>query len=134
MGATLAWALTIHLGDDLPASRLLRRSRQDYLRQLEPLISEHSAVFASGAIKDALGPLQLYRDVVIAVPGYDYGVATKELVETFLARGRRVFILPNALPRELLDPVLEGKQVRGLGDPVVLIEVAGGSGGAPGDP
>lgn len=133
LGATLAWGLTVHLGDDVPASRILRHSRQDYLRQLGPFISEHSAVFASGAIKDALGPLQLYRDVVIAVPGFDYGAATKELVETFLARGRRVFILPNALPRELLDPVLEGKQFRGLGQPVVLIEVSSGSGGAPAD-
>jgi hypothetical protein len=128
LGATLAWALTIHLGDDLAASRLFRGTRENYLRQLRPFVTEHSAVLASGAIKDALGPLQLYRDVVIAVPGYDYGEAAKELVEALLARGRRVFILPNALPRDKLDRVLQGKQVRGLGDPVVFIEV--GPGGA----
>jgi hypothetical protein len=63
VGASLTWATVIHLGDDVKADRILRLSRQDYLRQLRPYLTEPAAVFASGPIKDALGPLQLERDV-----------------------------------------------------------------------
>jgi hypothetical protein len=124
LGASLGWGCIVHLGDDLPASRILRHSREDYLRQLEPFVTDGSAVLATGAIKDALGPLQLRRDVVIAVPGFDLGERTKDLVDALLARGRRVLIMPNSLPRELLDPILEGRRVRTLGRPVFFIEVA----------
>ena len=44
------------------------RSRRDYLRQLRPYLTDHSAVFAGGAVKDALGPIQIDMDVVIAAP------------------------------------------------------------------
>jgi 4-amino-4-deoxy-L-arabinose transferase-like glycosyltransferase len=124
VGATLGWAMAVHLGDDLQASRILRRSRQDYLRQLRPYLADHSAVFASGGIKDALGPVQLDLDVVIAVPALDRAMTAKELLDAFLAEGRRVFVLPNVLPADLLDEMLAGKKVRYLGMPRLLIEVA----------
>jgi hypothetical protein len=123
MGATLGWALTIHLGDDLEASRILRQSRRSYFRQLEPYIQDRSAVFATGPVKDALGMLMIDRDVVIAVPGFDRAASTEALLVAFESQGRRVFILPNAVPRQVLDGLLEGRQFRGWGEPVVLIEV-----------
>ena len=123
LGASIGWALVVHLGDDLSASRLMRRTRESYLRQLRPFIEDHSAVFASGGIKDALGPLQMGRDVVIALPAYDRGETTEELLDAFLEQRRHVYFLPNVLPKTQLDAVLEGRQVRALGRPVVLIEV-----------
>jgi hypothetical protein len=123
-GATLAWAAVAHIGDDVTASRIMRQSRQGYLRELRPYLADRSAVFASGAIKDALGPLALELDVVIAVPAYDQAQTTEALLDTFLAQGRRVFLLPNVLPRELFDQILAGRRVRSFGQPLVLIEVA----------
>ncbi len=127
VGASLTWATTLHLGDDLKAARILRLSRQDYLRQLRPYLEGRSAVFASGGIKDALGPLQLEQDVVIAVPGLDHAATTKALLEAFLDQGRRVYFIPNVLPVSLLDSILEGKKVRYLGRLPLLIEVGAGS-------
>ena len=125
-GAGLAWGLAIHLGDDVKASRIMRRSRQDYLRELRPYLSDHSAIFAGGGIKDALGPLQMELDIVIAVPGFDRAATTRELLAAFLEQDRRVFFLPNVMPPELLDDIFAGKQLRYFGDPVVLIEVRDG--------
>ena len=63
-------------------------------------------------------------DVVIAVPALDRAKTAKELLDAFLAEGRRVFVLPNVLPADLLDDMLAGKKVRYLGMPRLLIEVA----------
>jgi hypothetical protein len=123
VGASLAWATAIHLGDDVKADRILRLSRQDYLRQLRPFLEDHSAVFASGPIKDALGKIQMELDVVIADPAIDRAGTTKELVDTFLMQGRRVFFLPKVLPRDLLDSIFTGRRIRYLGSPTLLIEV-----------
>jgi hypothetical protein len=125
VGAALLWSVAVHLGDDLKASRILRHSRNDYLRQLRPFITDHSAVFASGAIKDSFGPLLLDLDVVIAAPGLDRGETAQELTDALLTQGRRVYFLPNALPPELFDRVLAGRKVRPHGEqPVLLLEVA----------
>jgi hypothetical protein len=123
VGAALGWATTVHLGDDVAASRVLRSSRRDYLRELRPYLEDGSAVFASGPIKDALGPLQIERDVVIAAPGLDRAATTDELAGALLAAGRRVFLLPNVLPAELWSAVLDGRKVEYLGTPLRLIEV-----------
>jgi 4-amino-4-deoxy-L-arabinose transferase-like glycosyltransferase len=123
VGASLSWATTVHLGDDVNASRIMRRSRQDYLRELRPFLADRSAIFATGGVKDALGPLQLELDVVIAVPGFDQAATTGALLDAFSAQGRRVFMLPNALPQDLFQEVLAGRQVRYLGQPKVLVEV-----------
>ncbi len=123
VAASLAWAACVHVGDDLHASRILRDSRRDYLRQLRPYLTDHSAVFAGGAVRDALGPVQIELDVVIATPSLDRGVSAKELLEAFLAQGRRVFLLPNVMPTDLVNEVLAGRKVRYLGEPPLLIEV-----------
>jgi hypothetical protein len=122
-GASLAWALTIHVGDDVQASRTLRESRLDYRRQISPYLEGATAVFAGGPIRDALGPLLLERDVVIATPVLDRGATTRDLIDAFLARGRRVFLLPNVLPPDSLNDAIAGKQARFLGEPKLLLEV-----------
>ena len=123
VAASLAWGACVHVGDDLHASRILRESRRDYLRQLRPYLTDRSAVFAGGAVKDALGPLQIDMDVVIATPGIDRAATAKDLLEAFLAQGRRVFLLPNAMPTDMMNEVLGGRKVRYLGQPPLLIEV-----------
>ena len=124
LGATLAWALMVHLADDLPASRSLRRSRYEYQKLLGPFLVDGSAVFARSGIKDALGPLQLQRDIVILNPALDEAVAMRETIDALLDGGRRVFLARNALPTEALEGTLAGLAVRYLGEPIVFLEVA----------
>ena len=124
LGATLAWALMVHLADDLPASRSVRRSRYEYQKRLGPFLVDGSAVFARSGIKDALGPLQLQRDIVILNPALDEAVAMRETIDALLDGGRRVFLARNALPTEALEGTLAGLAVRYLGEPIVFLEVA----------
>ena len=123
VAASLAWAACVHVADDLHASRILRDSRRDYLRQLRPYLTDHSAVFASGPVRDALGPIQIELDVVIATPALDRGATAKELLEAFMTQGRRVFLLPNVMPTDMMNEVLGGRKARYLGQPPVFIEV-----------
>jgi len=127
-GAALAWAVVLHLGDDLPASRRVREERRALAARVRPYLEGPSALFATGVEKDALGPLVLERDLVLANPALDQAATASELLDGFLAQGRRVFLLPNVLPVERIDRILEGRQIRYLGDPLLLIEVRGGQG------
>ena len=84
--------------------------RRDYLRQLGPYMADHSAVFASGGIKDALGPLQIERDVVIAARPWIVRRPLRCCSRHSWLQGRRVFLLPNVMPREKMNEVLEGRK------------------------
>jgi hypothetical protein len=123
VGATLAWGTGTHLGDDVPATRIMRKIRLQSLRQLQAHVGDHSALFVSRGIMDAVGPLALDRDVVIAVPSLDQAKTTAQLLDAFLDQGRRVFIDPDALSKDRFDEVLGGRRIRILGQPPLLIEV-----------
>jgi hypothetical protein len=123
LGASLAWALVVHVGDDLVASRLLRGSRWEYFQRLSPFLADGSAVFATGGVKDALGPALLDRDIVVLNPALDDADTARDLVVELLGAGRRVFIARDAFTEEQLRQTLVGLEVRPVGDPIVLMEV-----------
>lgn len=123
LAACLAWGLAVHVGDDLAASRRVRGWREARLRELAPALPERAAIFASGAAKDALGPLAFGRDLVIAAPDLDDAATTRVLIDAFLAGGRRVFLLPGAIAKERLPEVLAGKRLHDPGDAARLFEV-----------
>lgn len=123
LGASLAWALAVHVGDDLTASRRVRGLRETRLREIAPVLPGHAAIFASSAAKDALGPLQFDHDVVIVAPDRDDAATTRALIDALSAQGRRVFLLPGAISKERAGEVLAGKRLHYLGEPSRLFEV-----------
>lgn len=123
LGASLAWALAVHVGDDLRASRRVRGWRETRLREIAPALPDHAAIFASSAAKDALGPLQFDHDVVIVAPDRDDAATTRTLIDALTAQGRRVFLLPEAISKDRVGEVLAGKHLRYLGEPSRLFEV-----------
>lgn len=123
IGAAFAWALAVHVGDDLAASRTVRGWRETRLREIAPALPQRAAIFASSAAKDALGPLQFDRDVVIVAPDRDDAATARTLIDALSAQGRRVFLLPGAISKHRASEVLAGKHLRYLGEPSRLFEV-----------
>ena len=124
VGACLAWALLVHVGDDLPASRQRRRSHATQLALYRQTIPDRSALFTWWGAKDATGPLQLDRDVVVLDARNDDGRDFPVLADELLAAGRRVFVLADGFPHRLLTAKLAGRPVREVTHaPAVILEV-----------
>ena len=110
-GLCLAWGLTLHLATDVPASRRLRSRKLMETRALDGVLTNGSALVAYAGSKDAAVPLLFDRDVVILDARGDEGKDAPLLIGELLARNRRVFVLQNQFPSEVLFGVLEGWQV-----------------------
>jgi len=125
VGASLAWACLVHIGDDVAASRRHRAAnlawQQAYDRALP---HEPAAVLAYWGGKDALAPLQLGRDLLILDTWIDDGRDAPALVDALLRAGRRrVFVATRDLPPALLARILQGRQAALAAADGRLIEV-----------
>ena len=92
LAAALAWSLGVHLCDDLPASRRMREFNAERLERAATGIKGPAACFAYWGGKDALGPLALDRNVVIADVWADGAEAAPSLRDAFLREGRHVYV------------------------------------------
>jgi hypothetical protein len=102
LGMCIGWAFFFHIESDLVGSRFRRQinaARFDYLQKIVP---DHSALFTYWGNKDAVGPIQLEKDVVILDVWADEGHDARLLEEELLTQGRRIFILENDMPGEIL--------------------------------
>ena len=110
VGACVGWAAAVHLGDDVRVSREVRDFNRGRLEAVEAVLPKDapSAVFAFFTSKDAMGPLQLRRDVIIADPGLDKARTADTLIRELRARGRRVFVLRAGMPAALFARLVHG--------------------------
>ena len=104
IGLCIGWAMFVHVFDDLSASRTRRSRHAAQLAVMESTIPNHSALFANWGSKDAAGPLQLTRDVVILDTWADDGVDAVRLTHELEHQNRRIFVLTDYFP----DLVLKG--------------------------
>jgi hypothetical protein len=114
VGASLAWALGVHLGDDLAVSREIRHFNAARLAAVEDALPAHepAAIFAYWTSKDALGPLQLRRDLVIVDPSADDGESAARLRQELFSVRRRVFALVSGMPRPIIEKIAVGHFLR----------------------
>ena len=113
-GICLGWGLALHLGDDLPASRMLREWKHRTAEELRAVVPDHSALIAYGGSRDAAGPLLFDRDVVILDAHPDDGEDAPKLIRELMARNRRVFVLRGSFSGRALSRVLAGWDVVAL--------------------
>jgi hypothetical protein len=104
-GVCLGWGLALHLADDLQASHALRRFKLGRTTALARVLPDHSAFVAYFGHKDAAVPLLFDRDIVILDANGDEGEDAPVLIRDLLGRGRRVFVLQNGFPADVLDRV-----------------------------
>ena len=108
VGAALAWGFTLHLLDDLPASRHQRTFNALRKEAVAHAFVEPAAVFAWSYNKDALGPLQLEQDLLIVESGYDEVGRLELLARSLAAQGRNVYVLANDMPPAIVQALVRG--------------------------
>ncbi len=112
LGACIGWAFFIHVESDLVGSRFRREINASRYEYLNKTIPNHSALFTFWGNKDAAGPIQLDKDVVILDVWADEGRDAKTLEEELLTRGRRIFILENDMPEKTLRSLVIDRRFR----------------------
>lgn len=110
-GLCLGWGLTLHLADDVAASRRLRARKLAETEAVGGVLTDGSALVAYTGYKDAAFPLLFNRDIVILDARADEGKDAPLLIRELLARHRRVFVIESGFPAEVLSGVLAGWQV-----------------------
>ena len=104
----LAWALVVHVADDVRGSLRIRAVHAEVARDVRRLLDPHrpAAIFAYQGYAYAVGPLMLDYDLVVADLVNDSGQTAGELIDAFLRQGREVVIVASGVPREILAPLL----------------------------
>jgi hypothetical protein len=127
LGICIGWAFFFHLETDLVGSRFRRAINETRYESLKKIVPDHSALFTYWGNKDAAGPLQLAKDVVILDVWADNGHDAKMLEEELRTRGRRIFILENNMPADILDGLMIDQTFRDFSNGnLELIEVLDG--------
>jgi hypothetical protein len=131
LGLAIGWASGVHWTDDVATANRVRRDNRVHLEEVSerlPKGAPFTLVTRSRLGREPFGPLLLTHDVVVVDVSADGAVDAARLIDASLARGRRVFVLPNDL-NENDDPlVLGGRRTRGEGplesrDQPLLLEV-----------
>jgi hypothetical protein len=116
-GLCLGWGLTLHILDDVDLSHRYRGRKRAETVALGRVLTNGSAVFAHAASKDAVVPLLFDRDIVILDMRADDGKDAPMLIRELLGRGRKVFLLQDGAPSELLSRVRAGWEVVRIPNP-----------------
>jgi hypothetical protein len=125
LGGCVMWSVMAHLGDDLPASRRARMAASRWTEVLDRSLPPRAAVFAWKGVRNTVAPLLLERDLVILDAARDEGASARELSEIFLERERRVFVIANGFPADLLEALGEDRAVRSMsGRGMRILELA----------
>ncbi len=112
LGACIGWGFSAHMVDDVANSRFLREYHLAIADTLDPVIPDHSALFAWQGNKVPLGKLQLDRDVVIVDPIADNAVDSHMLAQALRKQGRRNFILLLSMPDEVVAYIVRDRPTR----------------------
>jgi hypothetical protein len=90
-GFCLAWALGIHLGDDVAASRQQRAWKRTQTAALATVLTDGTAL-VTYANKDVAIPLLFDRDIVILDTDADEGKDAPMLIRELFSRNRTVYV------------------------------------------
>lgn len=124
--AALTWAFTIHVSTDLMASRGLRAAHLGRAEGVRGALPSKAAIVAWGGRKDFLASIVLEGNQTVIDAGADDGQAARATVDALLARGDRVFVWTERMPKEVRERIFAGRFVRPvakLANRVVCVEL-----------
>jgi len=110
-GVCIGWALLLHLGDDVAASRRIKAYKQQQTAALREALPDRSALVAYWGSRDAAMPLLLDMDLVVLDAHADEAADAPRLMRELLNDGRRVFILEDGVPAQVLRRLFSGLDV-----------------------
>jgi hypothetical protein len=103
IGICLGWSLAVHLGQDLRGSHRSRNHNLSRMHALAPELTDGTVLVTYWGTKDAAVPLLFDRDFLILDLRADEGKDAALLIRDLLSRGRRVLVLEEEMPAEVLD-------------------------------
>jgi len=112
LGISVGYSFFIHLETDLVGSRTRRHINEARLNDLESAVPGRSALFVYWGNKDAAGPLQIDKDVVIVDAWADGGTDAPLLAGELLKAKRRVFVFTKDFPDSILQHLHEAGSTR----------------------
>jgi hypothetical protein len=116
LGLALGWSAAVHLGDDVVATRAIRRGNGEGAEMLAPVLTARaSAVLAAHPAPFA--PLALEHDLLLVTVGVDQAADAPRLIDAFHRQGRSAFFLGLYTPPAGRARVLGGRMVRQVGPP-----------------
>jgi hypothetical protein len=110
LGLAIGWSFFVHLNDDVRGVSARRGANLERTEILDSVVPDGSALVAYWGSKDAAGPLQMEKDLVILDAWADGGQDAPVLVNELLASGRRVFVLADMVPQSVMMRMTEGHQ------------------------
>ena len=126
-GICLGWAFMLHM-DDVVASQRIRRFYQARTVKLAAVLPDRSAFIAWWGYKHAAVPLLFERDIVILDAYADSGKDAPKLIRHLLEDGRRVVLLADGFPPDVLEQVIRGLNVTPIDVPGMrVLEIRTGS-------
>jgi hypothetical protein len=125
LAVCFGWAVTAHLGDDLPAARAMRTVNQKRWAAVDSILpNTPSAVLAHAPA--SLGPLLFDHDVVVADTAVDVAHDAPVLIDALRRAGRRVFAILVNMPEPERKRVTAGRVLRPIGDKASgFVEIVG---------
>jgi len=117
LGASLAWSLVVHLGDDVAAADVIRHRRGWLKDQMAEVIRGMGPVAVVAHLPSAINlcPLHLHHDIVVVNASLDGAKHTPALVSEWLRQGRRVLLsVDRYFPSRLIKRAADGRMKRTL--------------------
>jgi len=115
IGLCLGWALAVNLGEDLRGSHQARSRSLARTTALSSELTDSSVLVGYWYYKDAAVPLLFDRDLLILDLRADEGADAPVLIRELLRRGRRVVVLEDGIPAEVLLRAIGGFDSRPIG-------------------
>jgi hypothetical protein len=102
VGACIGWGFVVHGATDVGAATVMRSLNQARARALEEVVPDRAAIVAYWGAVNPVGPLLFTRDLVAVDIRADQGHDGAAVIQALLAQGRRVFLLNDGMPPELV--------------------------------
>jgi len=114
LGLSVGWSALVHVFDDWSSSRTIRKRNAACVAVLESVVPDHSAIFTYGAARDAAGVLHLTGDVVVLDVSADDGKDAATLAHELRALNRRILVMTNVFPDDVMKNIAGGDSIRVL--------------------
>jgi hypothetical protein len=121
-GAALGWALLVHLGEDLRASRELRAINAERAGLLRRHLPARAALVGYWGASDAAGPLLFDHDLLVIDPSRDGGATLPAMVAAARRTGRPLYAL-SAVPPQVRAVLLATSSARFVDDERALMRL-----------
>ncbi len=126
VAGAFGWAVAVHMIHDVRGAHQVREKHRHYREVVAPhLTPAKTALIAYWGGVTPFFPLQLDFDLLMVDTKPDAAASAPRLIDELLARGFRVLVLPQTMPKYIESRVLQGRYARQLEEErLAIVEIA----------